>query len=191
MTSLANRKNLMRQEALVRRAAMDPVARTEAGLKLVDFVEDLPLQGGETISGFWPIRDEIDPRPLLAALRERGHPLCLPVVADPHLIFRAFQRDSEFVPAGFGTFAPGPEAAETFPDVLLMPLAAFDSWGNRIGYGKGHYDTALAALEKTRKVLCIGLAFGLQEVEQVPAEPHDRPLDGILTEAGYRSFSNS
>jgi 5-formyltetrahydrofolate cyclo-ligase len=90
--------------------------------------------------------------------------------------------------AGFGTMAPGPEAEELRPDVLLMPLAGFDRQGNRIGYGKGHYDTAISSLEKSGPLLCIGLAFALQEVELVPAEGHDKPLAGILTEDGYRSF---
>ena len=90
--------------------------------------------------------------------------------------------------AGFGTMAPGPDAEELLPDVLLMPLAGFDRQGNRIGYGKGHYDTAISALEKSGSLLCIGLAFSLQEVGLVPAERHDKPLAGILTEDGYRSF---
>ncbi|MBO0346923.1 5-formyltetrahydrofolate cyclo-ligase [Roseibium limicola] len=190
MTSLAEQKNTLRQEALRRRRAMDPVARVEAGLALAHHAQELPLPAGAIVAGFWPIRDEIDPRPLLESVRSAGHQLCLPVVVEPHLIFRAFYRDSVFEPAGFGTYAPGADGEEVRPDVLLMPLAAFDGFGNRIGYGKGHYDKALAALEVDRKVHCIGVAFGLQEVASVPAEPHDRPLDGILTEAGYRRFSN-
>jgi 5-formyltetrahydrofolate cyclo-ligase len=187
--SLAERKQKLREEALAQRARMDPVQRVEASLALADFADDLNLPVGAFVAGFWPIRDEIDPRPLLTVLRKNGHRLCLPVVAEPHLIFREFSRDTEFVPAGFGTQAPSPAAPEMRPDVLLMPLAAFDASGNRIGYGKGHYDTAIAALEQTGRLVRIGLAFAAQEMGAIPAEPHDKPLDGILTETGFRRLT--
>lgn len=188
METLAALKDRLRQDALRRRAAMDPLLRIEAGLTLAEHVAALELAPGRMVAGFWPIRDEIDPRPLMSALREQGHGLCLPVVSEPHLLFRVLERGATLQPAGFGTQAPGPDAEQVTPDVLLMPLAAFDSFGNRIGYGKGHYDKALAALERDRRRTCIGLAFEAQEVDRVPAEPHDRPLDGILTEAGFRRF---
>lgn len=188
-TSLAAAKDVLRRQALARRAAMEPVRRIELSLALVDALESLPIPEGAVVSGFWPIRDEIDPRPLLDRLRARGHRLCLPVVTKPHLIFRELTRETVLVPAGFGTTVPDAASPELRPDVLLMPLAAFDRDGNRIGYGKGHYDTAIAALEKNGPVTCIGLAFQTQEVDHVPVEPHDKPLDGILTENGYRSFS--
>ena len=186
--SLADEKHRLRIEALARRRAMPEVVRIEKSLALADHVSDLPISAGAIVAGFWPSRDEIDPRPLLDRLRQSGHALCLPVVADPHLIFRKLDRGSAMEDAGFGTMAPGPDAEELRPDVLLMPLAGFDWQGNRIGYGKGHYDTAISALETSGRLLCIGLAFALQEVELVPAEGHDKPLAGILTEDGYQSF---
>ncbi|MGV2977723.1 5-formyltetrahydrofolate cyclo-ligase [Roseibium alexandrii] len=186
--SLADEKQRLRKEALARRKAMPEVVRIEKSLALADHVSDLPIPEGAVVAGFWPIRDEIDPRPLLDRLRQNGHTLCLPVVADPYLIFRKLDRGCAMEDAGFGTMAPGPDAEERRPDVLLMPLAGFDRQGNRIGYGKGHYDTAISSLEKSGPLLCIGLAFALQEVELVPAEGHDKPLAGILTEDGYRSF---
>lgn len=187
-SSLSLKKDVLRQEVLRRRKAMTDVDRIEKSLLLADHAGKLPLPSQATVAGFWPIRDEIDPRPLLDRLRQIGHPLCLPVVADPHLLFRTLERGAALEPAGFGTLAPGPEAKEVRPDVLLMPLAGFDRLGNRIGYGKGHYDTAIEALEKSGSLMCIGLAFGLQEVDLVPAERHDKPLSGVLTEHGYRSF---
>lgn len=184
----AEAKERLRRQALTRRAALTGVDRVEASLQLADFATDLELEPGLAVAGFWPIRDEIDPRPLLTKIRDMGHPLCLPAVAHPTLIFRSFGRDTEFVPGGFGTMAPGPDSAELRPEVLLMPLAAFDSRGNRIGYGKGHYDRAIAALEKDGPVVCIGLAFDVQEVGEVPAEAHDRRLDALLTPTGLRRF---
>jgi 5-formyltetrahydrofolate cyclo-ligase len=188
LLSQAEEKDRVRTEVLARRTAMPETERIEKSLALLDHSDALPIPAGTVVAGFWPIRDEIDPRPLMEHLRQAGHRLCLPVVADPHLVFRELTPDTELEQAGFGTIQPGAHVQELRPDVLLMPLAGFDRYGNRIGYGKGHYDTAIAALEKTGPVLCIGLAFGVQEVDLVPAEGHDKPLAGILTENGYRAF---
>lgn len=185
----AAEKAAIRQEAQKRRRELAQDVRIEHSLKIAEFADALDLPAGAVVAGYWPIREELDPRPLLAKLRSLGHQLCLPVVADPHLIFREFNSDTVFEPAGFGTMAPGPQAAEVKPTVLLMPLSAFDRFGNRIGYGKGHYDTAIAALEPNGPIICIGLAFDVQAVDKAPVEPHDKPLDGILTESGFKRFS--
>ena len=187
-TDKAAQKAALRKEALSRRCAISPLERIEMSLSLVAQAEALALTPGAVVAGYWPIRDELDPRPLLHRLRELGHRLCLPVVAQPHLLFREFGPGTDFEPAGFGTMAPGPQAPEVRPDVLLMPLSAFDGAGNRIGYGKGHYDTAIAALEMGGPLALIGLAFDAQAVEEVPSEAHDKPMDGILTESGFRRF---
>ena len=127
---------------------------------------------------------------MLARCRERGARLCLPVVLDPEtIVFRDFVRGAELVDSGFGTSGPGPDAELLDPDMLLMPLSAFDATGNRLGYGAGHYDRAIARLrDKGRSPLLVGTAFSLQEAEKVPAEAHDVPLAMILTERGLRSF---
>ncbi|WP_299483133.1 5-formyltetrahydrofolate cyclo-ligase [uncultured Roseibium sp.] len=184
----AAEKDRLRKQALSRRKELDEVERIEKSLQIVDHHDALPLPSGAIVAGFWPIRDEIDPRPLLDRLRQRGHRLGLPVMVGPSLIFRHLQRDTELVPAGFGCLEPGPEAEELRPDVLLMPLAGFDNSGNRIGYGRAYYDNTIALLENSGPVLRIGVAFSIQEVDRVPTEAHDKPLDGILTEHGYRSF---
>lgn len=188
LLSPADEKAALRKDVLARRSAMAATDRIERGLQLVDHADDLPLPEGAIVSGFWPIRDEIDARPLLDRLRQKGHLLCLPVMVGPNLIFRRLDRDTKLVPAGFGCMEPGPEAEELRPDVLLMPLACFDNQGNRIGYGRAFYDNAIADLEKSGPLLCIGLAFSNQEVDRVPVEAHDKPLTGILTERGYRAF---
>ncbi|MDJ0932404.1 5-formyltetrahydrofolate cyclo-ligase [Breoghania sp.] len=175
-------KEGLRAAALARRGALEPSARIEAALAVAERADELNLAVGARVAGFWPIRDEIDPRPLMSALRERGHGLCLPVVTEPYLTFRELLRGAELVPAGFGTSAPGPEAAEVIPDVLLVPLAAFDRTGHRIGYGKGHYDRAIAGIGATRPLRLIGVAFSVQEIDTVPFEDHDRRLDTVVTE---------
>jgi len=188
---LADDKRHIRKAALARRAALSETARIEASLEIADHVDALALPPGAEVAGFWPIRDEVDPRPLLDRLRQLGHPLSLPVVANPHLVFRRLERGAEMVDAGFGTIAPGPDMPEVDPHVLLMPLAAFDGSGGRIGYGKGHYDTAIAALEKREPVVRIGVAFAVQEVDHVPLEAHDMRMHGIVTEKGFRRFSGA
>ena len=85
-------------------------------------------------------------------------------------------------PAGFGTLGPDEQAPEVDPDCLLIPLAVFDRRGNRIGYGAGYYDAAIARLERRKRILTIGLAFSVQEVADVVTEEHDKRLDYIITE---------
>ncbi len=124
--------------------------------------------------------------PLVGRLVERGLSFCLPVVeADRQTMhFRAWEPGASLQSSEFGLSVPAASAAIVEPDVLLMPLAAFDAAGHRIGWGKGHYDRALERLEAGRRLRKIGLAFSVQRVDAVPFEPHDRPLDMILTEAG-------
>jgi 5-formyltetrahydrofolate cyclo-ligase len=145
-----------------------------------DFPE---LQGVNPVGAYWPIRSEVDPRPLMEALLDRGQDVALSQILHPHLSFRLWQPGDVLVKGGFGVREPGPDAPEVFPSALLVPLVAFDRRGGRIGYGKGHFDRAIAALEAQHPVLTIGLAYAVQEIEQVPVEPHDRLLDVIITEA--------
>ncbi len=108
------------------------------------------------------------------------------------IVFRAFIEGAPVVSTGFGTTGPGPEAAVLDPDLLLVPLSAFDASGNRIGYGAGHYDRAIDRLRGMgRKPRLIGIAFDCQEVASVPAEPHDVALDAVLTESGFRVFQRA
>jgi 5-formyltetrahydrofolate cyclo-ligase len=183
-------KAAIRNERLALRDAMTPQARIEAGQTMAVHAGDhIAFASGTVISGFWPIRSEADIRPLMAHLRARGARLCLPVVLDREtIVFRAWEPDAPVVKTGFGTTGPGPEAALLEPDILLVPLSAFDTAGNRIGYGAGHYDRAIDRLKaKGRAPKLIGIAFDCQEVASVPVEPHDVPLDAILTESGLRT----
>ncbi|MTI16591.1 5-formyltetrahydrofolate cyclo-ligase [Rhodobacteraceae bacterium RKSG542] len=181
---LKEEKKQIRREALGKRSSLPEVQRIEYALNLAEFAEDLGDVRGKIVSGFWPIRDEIDPRPLMARLKELGAALCLPVVIGDELEFRSLGDGSNLEPSGFGTYAPGASASVVLPDVLLVPLAAFDERGHRIGYGRGFYDRALTKLAECKAVQAFGLAFSCQQVKEVPAEPHDRLLDGVLTENG-------
>jgi len=190
MTSLKDLKKHLRMEALGRRDALDPAWRIEASLGMAEHAPAIDLAHGFIVSGFLPIRSEADLRPLMAALADRGARLCLPVVLDREtIVFRELVRGAAMVATGFGTSGPGPEAAALDPEIMLVPLAAFDGRGHRLGYGAGHYDRAIARLhERGRKPHLVGVAFDCQEVERVPDEPHDVMLAEMLTESGLRSF---
>ncbi len=179
-------KNDLRRAALSARDALGETVRIEAAFALTAlFPLSLPVQDA-CVGAYWPIGSEIDPRPLMQALAASGARLALPVIEDGAMAFRALSREGDLVPQGFGTYGPSPAAPRVTPDILLAPLAAFDAQGRRIGYGKGFYDRYLASLAK--KPLVIGLAFCAQEIGSIPAEPHDVPLNAVLTERFYRTF---
>lgn len=177
----AVRKAALREQALARRDALEiddrliwDEAITEGVLALAVFDA---AEG--PVSAYWPMRSEADPRPVLEALHERGLPLCLPAIVAKRMIFRRWAPYEPIVPGGFGTLVPDPAQPEIVPAILIVPLAAFDRRGYRIGYGKGYYDAKLAEIGP---VTSIGIAYAAQEIDTVPDEPHDRRLDWIVTE---------
>jgi 5-formyltetrahydrofolate cyclo-ligase len=184
--ALSAAKAAARVAAAARRAGLDPAA---AGAALSrHFLAALPLRDGVTVSGFWPMGDEIDIRPLLTALAGRGHPIGLPVTGQrgQPLVFRLWQPGALMRPGRFGTSHP--DGPVVVPEILLMPLLAFDRHGHRLGYGGGFYDRSLALLPGAIR---IGCAFAAQEMDLVPAGPLDQKLDAILTEEGLRPFRTS
>jgi 5-formyltetrahydrofolate cyclo-ligase len=190
LTDIKSLKKQLRLEALARRDALAPMFRIEASLGMADAAELLAIEPGQTVSGFWPMRSEADIRPLMYALRQRGARLALPAILDKTtIVFRELLRGAQMIDMGFGTVGPGPEAAVLVPELMLVPLAAFDGRGHRIGYGAGYYDRAIARLvERGLKPKLVGIAFDCQHVEAVPDEAHDVALDAILTESGLRAF---
>jgi 5-formyltetrahydrofolate cyclo-ligase len=190
LSDIKSPKKQLRLDALVRRDALDLEFRIEASLGMAELAGMLSVAPGDIVSGFWPMRSEVDVRPLMFALREKGAILVLPAILDKTtIVFRELVRGVELIDMGFGTYGPGPEAKVIEPGMMLVPLAAFDSHGHRIGYGAGYYDRAIARLaERGMKPRLIGIAFDCQRIERVPDEPHDVPLDAILTESGLRAF---
>ncbi|MCI4661531.1 MAG: 5-formyltetrahydrofolate cyclo-ligase [Neomegalonema sp.] len=144
---------------------------------------------GRIIAGYRPIGSEIDPGPLMSALFGAGARLCLPVVIGngQALRFRAFSPGDALIPGAFGAQIPA-QGDWVSPDLLLVPLLAFDAQGGRLGYGGGFYDRTLAALRtpsaECASCVAIGLAYAAQRVEAVPTGPFDQRLDAVLTEAG-------
>ena len=184
MTVTHEAKSDLRRMAAARRTEA-AAAAPEAGGAVRDRLRAaLRVPEAAVVSGYWPMRGELDPRPALLALAAAGHPLCLPVVAGKGrpLIFRAWAPGADLVPGAFGAEVPVPESPVLQPSLLLVPLLAFDRRGYRLGYGGGFYDRTLAALRRAREVTAVGLAFAAQEVDQVPAEATDERLDWIVTE---------
>lgn len=193
MTDPTTIKKQLRIAALAKRDELDVQYRIEAAMRLAESAEEIGVQPGNVVSGFWPIRSEMDIRPLMFALRATGGRLCLPAIIDRETIeFRELLRETAMIDMGFGTVGPGPEADVLQPDLMLVPLAAFDDRGHRVGYGGGYYDRAIARLKADERDLhLIGIAFDCQRIERVPDEAHDQPLDAILTESGLHATSTS
>ena len=193
LTDFKQLKADLRTERLALRDAIAPEARIDMALAMADHAGDaVAFDPGTVISGFLPIRPEADLRPLMARFQARGARLCVPAILDKQtIVFRELLRDAPLIATGFGTSGPGPDAPVLDPDIMLVPLSAFDARGHRIGYGAGYYDRAISLLrQKGRKPKLIGIAFDCQEVAHVPDEPHDISLDAILTESGLRFFAS-
>jgi 5-formyltetrahydrofolate cyclo-ligase len=183
----------LRAAALAARDAFSGEQRAAAAQALA--VRGLPIKTkpGVVVAGYSPIRSEIDPAPLIRRLASEGARLALPVVTarGQALRFRVWFPDDRLMRGPLGILEPSPAAAEITPDIVLVPLAAFDRAGHRIGYGAGHYDRTLAQLRKSRAVVAIGLAFAAQQVEVVPALQHDVALDYVLTDTEVFDFRSS
>ena len=179
-----NAKPALREQAKTRRASLAR-ACPDFAARVAGFADALPISADAVVSFYWPMGDEADPRALVRALAGRGHRLALPVVAAKRspLHFREWREGDALIVHAFGMHEPGPSAPDATPDVLLVPLLAFDARGHRLGYGGGFYDCTLTALEKK---LAIGIAFAGQEVERLPDAPHDHPLDMVVTQTGVR-----
>src|SRR3954462_959619 len=186
-------KGDLRIAALARRDALSDQQRATASEALAKRGLPLAIKPGAVVAGYSPIRSEIDPAPLMRMLAAHGAQLALPAITarGKSLMFRAWSPNDRLMLGSLGILEPSPAAAELVPDIMLVPLAAFDRAGHRIGYGAGHYDVTLAHLRKTKAIMAIGLAFAAQEIELVPALSHDVPLDYVLTETeafDFRSF---
>jgi len=194
-TSPADRpeKVELRRQALRRRSDAHARNATEAA-ELVcrlgtGLISHLP---GSVISAYLPIRDELSPLPLAIAQLASGRRLALPVIKTKWspLTFLKWHPGDRLVAVEFGLKEPAPEAEPLLPDILLVPLAAFDAQGYRIGYGGGYYDRTLSLYRARRRISAVGIAYDCQEVPAFSHELHDQPLDHLITPSGVRSFGN-
>lgn len=167
----------------MRAAGADRIAETGIGFAS-------PLRGA-MISAYAAMGSEIDPAALLLRLAREGFDTCLPVVqplGNP-LVFRAWRPGEALVARKWGILEPADTAPTAEPDILLVPLLAFDRQGYRLGYGGGYYDRTLERLRAIKPVVAIGLAFGEQQVDEVPIGPFDQRLDWVLIPDGPKRFA--
>lgn len=189
-TTPALDKPAMRKLCLDRRNALSPEFRKTASMQICDhvfdFLSDLTHFQDVEISAYLSIRSEVDLSGLIPRLEDAGACVSLPVVLNrTDIVFRRFRSGDVLQDAGFGTTGPAADADIVDPAILLMPLAGFDQYGARIGYGAGHYDRAIARLlQMGQTPITYGVGFAVQAVPQVPAEQHDVPLAVIFTEEG-------
>jgi 5-formyltetrahydrofolate cyclo-ligase len=177
-------KDQLRRAATARRDALPVDVRQAAAEAIAASDFPLPIPPGKIVSGFMPLQSEINPLPLMQKLAAAGVRLALPAIAGrgQPLIMRAWTFGAPLDRGQWGIREPKPEAPQLEPDILLVPLLAFDRAGHRIGYGAGYYDMTIAALRARKPVMAVGIAFAAQEVEKIPTTPRDARLDLVLTE---------
>ncbi|MGE5366094.1 MAG: 5-formyltetrahydrofolate cyclo-ligase [Betaproteobacteria bacterium] len=184
MDAVLEQKAELRREGLARRDALPAEIRKAAAEAIAARAFPLAIAPGMVVSGFMPLKSEINPLPLMRKLADAGARLALPIVAGrgKPLIMRSWQWGEPLVPGVWGIREPPPAAPELQPDILLVPLLAFDRSGHRIGYGAGYYDLTIAQLRAKKPIAAVGIAFAAQEVESVPRTAFDARLDLVLTE---------
>ena len=189
MTSLGDEKASLRKalSAIRKEASLDVEAAHHLAQLAPELMDMFRPEAGAIVAGYWPIRTELDPRPLMQQLAAAGLTTALPATPQPGkpLIFNLWQEGDPVIEGLYGTSEPAPEAPRCEPDILLVPMLAFDNAGYRLGYGGGFYDRSLAALRAINPaVRAVGIAFGAQRIDLVPRGEHDARLDAVLTPEG-------
>jgi 5-formyltetrahydrofolate cyclo-ligase len=177
-------KAQVRRDAAARRDALPAAERSAAAATIAARPLPVAVPAGAIVSGFSPLKSEINPVPLMRAFADAGAGLALPVVAGrgKPLIMRSWTFGAPLVAGVWGIREPPPDAPEVFPDILIVPLLAFDRTGHRIGYGAGYYDMTIARLRGIKPVLAVGIAYAAQEIAEIPTTERDARLDFVLTE---------
>ncbi|MEO1135109.1 MAG: 5-formyltetrahydrofolate cyclo-ligase [Pseudomonadota bacterium] len=186
IAGLLDPKSILRERMKGERRAAAK-ARPDAAVHAArSFLSAIDRSNKPVVSLYYPIRDELDTEPLASALFEEKTAVALPVVVRKKapLGFRRYLPGDPLTTGAYGAQIPTEAAAETTPDILVIPLLAFTRSGGRLGYGGGYYDRTLAALREKGKPVAVGYAYGAQEVDALPLSPLDQPLDWIVTERG-------
>jgi 5-formyltetrahydrofolate cyclo-ligase len=189
--TLIDDKRTLRSTMLAQRSGLDAEERRKAAAGLVEMWRlEKPFETPAIVSGFWPMAEELDIRPLMAELFEQGCQLALPVVVAKKqpLIFRAWRPGDALEAGVFGTLHPSPQSAVVEPDALIVPLLAVDEEGWRLGYGGGFYDRTLEGLRARKSITAVGVGFNAQIVPDVPHGPDDQRLDWLLTDKRACAF---
>jgi 5-formyltetrahydrofolate cyclo-ligase len=193
VVEIKNEKAELRGEALARRDALPAAVRAAAAETIAARTFPVRMERGMIVSGFSPMKSEINPVPLMRKLADAGARLALPAIAGrgKPLVMRAWNFGESLASGQWGIREPVAGAPEVAPDILIVPLAAFDRAGHRIGYGAGYYDMTITALRARKPLTAIGIAFAAQEIPRVPATEHDERLDLVLTETETIDFRSA
>jgi 5-formyltetrahydrofolate cyclo-ligase len=184
--SIEAAKTELRRDLLKRRDSIPAHIRAAAGQAIAEAALPFDPRPGMIVSGYSPLKSEINPLPLMRRIAEAGAQLALPVVAGRGrpLVMRAWTIGQELGVGVWGIREPKPESPEVFPDILIVPLLGFDRSGHRIGYGAGYYDMTITRLRTQKPIIALGVALAAQEIDEVPTSPRDARLDLVLTEHG-------
>ena len=185
-------KRALRTHALSVRARAAEAAGAKVALLIARrLLGDFVFMKGAIVAGYAAIGSEVDPFPVMAALGTQGHPLCLPRTEGASLVFRAWTPGDPLVVGRMNVPEPDAKAKERRPDMLIVPLLAFDRDGYRLGYGAGYYDRYLRDARAKRTIRAIGIAYAAQQVEELPREANDEPLDAVVTETRVIRFERN
>jgi 5-formyltetrahydrofolate cyclo-ligase len=184
MSDPTSLKAELRADVLAKRDALPADMRAGAAEAIAARAFPLAVKPDTIVAGFMPMKSEINPLSLMRKLADAGAQLALPAIAGRGLplIMRAYKFGDELARGQWGIREPKPDAKEVAPDILIVPLAAFDRAGHRIGYGAGYYDLTIKTLRAKKNIAAVGIAFAAQEIPQIPATPRDERLDFVLTE---------
>jgi len=183
-TTVDTIKSEIRRGAAARRDALPVAERAAAAATIAARPLPVAVPAGAVVSGFSPLKSEINPVPLMRVFADAGARLALPVVAGrgKPLVMRSWAFGEPLVAGVWGIREPPASAPEVFPDILIVPMLAFDRTGHRIGYGAGYYDMTIARLRGMKPVVALGIAYAAQEIAEIPTTPRDARLDFVLTE---------
>jgi 5-formyltetrahydrofolate cyclo-ligase len=185
-------KAALRKSGLATRERVAEAAGPKSALIIARrLLGDFVFMKGAIIAGYAAIGSEADPFPLMAALAAQGHPLCLPRTEGKQIVFRSWKPGDPLVVGRMNVPEPDAKAKERRPDLLIVPLIAFDRHGYRLGYGAGYYDRYLSEHRAKRTIRAIGIAFAGQEIDELPREPHDEQLDAVVTEERVIRFERT
>jgi 5-formyltetrahydrofolate cyclo-ligase len=192
VTVAPSTKQTLREQALLRRMQIPHDERERATRAITDhFIAHLNIRHDSVIAGYWPIKGEADVLPLLAELARRGHRAALPQVVESRkpLVFRAWHQGAPMTEGRYGIHEPDPAHCDSLvPDVIIVPMLAFDGRGNRLGYGSGFYDRTFQSLRDLHHFFAAGVAYEAQKLDEVPTGPYDYRMDMIVTEKTVRKF---
>lgn len=191
---MVDEKQALRSRMADRRAAISDTDAAHAARDMARrFMADQTLTADSVVALYWPVKGELDTRPLMEGLRARGAEVALPVVTGTGkpLLFRLWRPGEGLVDGHYGIKVPPESAGIVRPDIIGVPMLAFDETGHRLGYGGGFYDRTLEALRSDGgpRPLAIGLAFERQRMSWLPRHGGDQVLDRIVTELGIHRVS--